>query len=43
MLLAFHSDKKIKAEYLSRVKAHAKADEIIKGKYWEHGHVKGCL
>lgn len=37
---AFHEDKKIKAKYIARVKAHQKADEIIKGKYWEDG--KGC-
>ena len=39
-MLAFHSDPKIKKKYLSRVKAHIKADELIKGKYWENG--KGC-
>lgn len=37
---AFHNDSKIKDKYLARVKAHALADEIIKGKYWENG--KGC-
>ena len=37
---AFHNDPKIKQKYLRRVRAHAKADEIIKGKYWEKG--KGC-
>lgn len=37
---AFHNDKKIKAKYLARVKAHIKAGEVIKGKYWENG--KGC-
>lgn len=39
-LLAFHGDKAIKAKYLARVKAHAEADEIIHGTYWEKG--KGC-
>ncbi len=39
-LIAFHGKKEIKTEYLNRVKAHQKADEIVKGKYWEHG--KGC-
>lgn len=34
MLLAFHSKKEIKIEYLTRVKEHQKADEIVKGKYW---------
>ena len=37
---AFHNDLKIKEKYLSRVRAHALADEIVKGKYWEGG--KGC-
>ena len=39
-LIAFYGDKKIKEKYIARVKAHAEADEIVKGKYWEHG--KGC-
>ena len=39
-LRAFHGDPKIKEHYLSRVEMHAKADEIIHGKYWEDG--KGC-
>ena len=39
-MLAFHNDPKIKAKYLKRVKAHAKADKIVKGQYWEGG--KGC-
>src|ERR1700677_989606 len=39
-MLAFHNDKKIKAKYLKRVRMHAKADEIVKGIYWEKG--KGC-
>lgn len=39
-LVAFHNDPKIKRKYLSRVKAHYKADEIIKGTYWQNG--KGC-
>lgn len=39
-MLAFHNDKKIKATYLKRIRNHAKADEIIKGRYWENG--KGC-
>ncbi len=37
---AFHNDEKIKEKYLNRVEAHAKADEIVKGTYWEEG--KGC-
>ena len=39
-LLAYHGDPKIKELYIKRVKAHQKADRIIKGKYWEDG--KGC-
>jgi hypothetical protein len=37
---AFHNDPKIKEFYLSRVKAHRAADEIVQGVYWEKG--KGC-
>ena len=39
-LLSFHNDPKIKEKYVKRLKAHAKADEFIHGKYWENG--KGC-
>src|ERR1700674_5587214 len=39
-LLAFHGDPAIKRKYLHRVRAHAAADEIIHGTYWERG--KGC-
>src|SRR6202008_414365 len=39
-MLAFHNDQKIKDKYLSRVIAHQKADEIVKGIYWKNG--KGC-
>lgn len=39
-LLSFHNDPKIKAKYLKLVNAHFKADEIIKGQYWQDG--KGC-
>lgn len=39
-LKAFHNDPEIKKKYLDRITAHAAADEIIKGKYWENG--KGC-
>jgi hypothetical protein len=39
-LRAFHGDPAIKATYLARVHAHAAADEIVQGKYWEGG--KGC-
>ena len=37
---AFHGDPEVKKKYLARVKAHRKADQIIKGQYWEEG--KGC-
>ena len=37
---SFHNDKAIKKKYLARVEAHKKADELIKGTYWENG--KGC-
>jgi len=39
-LQAFHGKRSLKAKYLAQVRAHAKADEIIHGTYWEHG--KGC-
>lgn len=39
-MLSYHSDPAIKARYLARIEAHADADEIIKGKYWQDG--KGC-
>jgi hypothetical protein len=39
-MLAYHNDPKIKAQYLRRVRAHEKMDEIIQGKYWERG--RGC-
>ncbi len=39
-MLSYHSDVSIKAAFLARVSAHADADEIIKGRYWEGG--KGC-
>jgi len=36
----FHGKQSIKDKYIERVKAHAAADRIIKGRYWENG--KGC-
>ena len=39
-MLSYHSDETIKTRYLARLAAHADADEIIKGRYWEGG--KGC-
>ena len=37
---AFHNNPAIKQKYLDRVRAHAAADEIIKGHHWQNG--KGC-
>ena len=37
---AFHNDPALKEKYLARVRAHAAADEIVHGQYWENG--KGC-
>ena len=38
---AYHGDPKIKAKYLKRVRAHAKADQLLQGYgYWTDG--KGC-
>lgn len=39
-LLSFHGKQSIKDKYVKRLELHYKADEIIKGKYWEAG--KGC-
>jgi hypothetical protein len=41
---AFHGDPAIKAKYLSRLKAHHVADEIIQGQGWDgsHGCAVGC-
>ena len=39
-LLSFHGEQEIKDMYLTRLKGHYEADEIIKGTYWQHG--KGC-
>lgn len=39
-LVAYHGDLSIKRKYLARVRAHVKADELIKGRYWKDG--KGC-
>ena len=36
----FHGKQSVKDKYIERVKAHAKADEIVQGSYWENG--KGC-
>ena len=39
-MLTFHNDKAVKSKYVKRLKAHAKADEIVQGTAWENG--KGC-
>ena len=39
-MLAYHNDNAVKQFYIDRIDQHAKADEIIKGTYWENG--KGC-
>src|ERR1700674_3593048 len=39
-LLSYLGDPAVKTKYLERVRAHARADEIVKGQYWEDG--KGC-
>jgi hypothetical protein len=39
-MLSYHSNEAVKARYLARVTAHADADEIVKGSYWQGG--KGC-
>lgn len=37
---AYHGQNNVKEEFLDRVKAHRKADEIVQRSYWENG--KGC-
>ena len=39
-LQAFHNRPTVKSRFLSRVKAHQKADELIRGDYWKGG--RGC-
>ena len=39
-LVAYHNDPKLKRSVLKQLRAHAKADELIKGSYWRDG--KGC-
>ena len=39
-LISFHGKQEVKDFYLARVATHHAADQIIQGKYWEHG--KGC-
>lgn len=37
---AFHNNDQIKADILTQLRAHAAADQIVKGRYWQDG--KGC-
>jgi hypothetical protein len=39
-MLAYHNDPTIKAKLLADLQAHADADRLVKGQYWENG--KGC-
>ena len=39
-LIAYHNNQSEKDEILAQLAAHRKADELIKGQYWEDG--KGC-
>lgn len=39
-MIAYHGKPEVKETYLTRVRAHAAADEIIQGVTWENG--KGC-
>jgi hypothetical protein len=38
--VAFKNKPELKEKYVTRMEAHAKADELIQGTYWENG--KGC-
>jgi hypothetical protein len=40
VMVAFHGDAAVKEKYLSRVRAHRKADELVQGTGWENG--RGC-
>ena len=39
-MLAYHNDPAIKSKLLADLQAHADADRLVKGQYWENG--KGC-
>lgn len=39
-MLAYHNDPAIKAKLLADLQAHADADQLVKGQYWQNG--KGC-
>ncbi len=40
MMLAYHNDPELKKSVVAQMAAHRKADELVKGVYWEDG--KGC-
>lgn len=40
-MIAYHNDSTLRTSTLARMRAHAAADEIVQGQYWERG--KGCL
>lgn len=44
-MLAYHSDPALRASVLAQLEAHAAADEIVQGRYWEGGRgcAVGCL
>jgi hypothetical protein len=44
-MLAYHNDPALKKAVLAQMAAHAAADELIKGEFWEGGHgcAVGCL
>jgi len=39
-MLAYHNSEKLKKKVIDKMIAHRKADELIKGRYWQDG--KGC-
>jgi hypothetical protein len=39
-LIAFHNTTVTKPQILKQLRAHQKADDVVKGQYWQHG--KGC-
>ena len=39
-MLAYHNDPAIKAKLLADLQAHADADRLVKGQYWQNG--RGC-
>jgi len=39
-MLTFHGSQKLKDDRIAQVRAHRKADQLVKGQYWQFG--KGC-